>query len=251
MTEAIYRVKEALIVNGAVTINSGGVYFTNAALINSSFFTGTAAACNNALYLGGRASSIIIDTVNNFQTNGVISFANNVVLQGPVQDSNNSTGTANQALLSTGTKTRWTTLASSAFVNALNANNINAGTLAKTRLPSDILYSDVTGQLISGGAYVNTVSIAPDANGNVWINSSTRPLQYLQNNEDINIEAPTSDGTVYILLQNSANAGSVSFTGFYVYSDAGDTIDTDNGSLFFITCARIWGISTYNVVKVN
>jgi hypothetical protein len=72
--------------------------------------------------------------------------------------------------------------------------------------------------------------------------------QYYTNNGAHTVAAPSSDCAIDILCTNGASAGAITFSGFTVGSNTGDTLTTTNTNKFLISLRRINTVSTY-VIK--
>jgi hypothetical protein len=75
--------------------------------------------------------------------------------------------------------------------------------------------------------------------------------QYLTNNGAFTLAAPSSDCAIDILITNGASAGTITFSGFTVSANTGDTLTTTNTSKFLISIRRINGTSMYSVVALQ
>jgi hypothetical protein len=101
-----------------------------------------------------------------------------------------------------------------------------------------------TTQIMTGGTIVSPHSLAT---GNFTANPGLSPLQYITNNGAFTITAPVADGSMIVLVTNGATAGTVTFSGFSVGTNTGDTLTTTNTSKFMISIVRIHGVSTYQI----
>jgi hypothetical protein len=99
-------------------------------------------------------------------------------------------------------------------------------------------------QTITGGFAVTPYS---QAVGSFTVNPLGGNYQYTTNNGAFTLTAPTVDCAVDILVTNGAAAGAITFSGFTVGANVGDTLTTTNGSRFIISIRRINAISTYTV----
>ena len=76
-------------------------------------------------------------------------------------------------------------------------------------------------------------------------NPTNGNYQYANSNGAFTLAAPSQNCGIDILLTNSANANSITFTGFTVGSGAG-TYATTGGNRYILTIRRINNISTYS-----
>lgn len=102
----------------------------------------------------------------------------------------------------------------------------------------------VEDQVLAGGARVTSKSLTT---GSITIDPGDRPLQYITNNGAFTITAPANDGSCMLFVENSTNAGAVTFSGFNVPASTGDALDTTPGNAFTISIWRVNGVSGYRV----
>lgn len=102
-------------------------------------------------------------------------------------------------------------------------------------------------QILSGGANNTSFPIGVVAGGTITIDCGKNPLQYLTNNGSFVLAAPVNDGSCIILTENSAAAGSITFSGFSVGANTGDPLNITPNNNFGIFVWRINGISGYRV----
>ncbi len=103
---------------------------------------------------------------------------------------------------------------------------------------------NIADQSVTGGANVTTQSLST---GNITVDCGSRPLQSITNGGAFTITAPSNDGSCIVLVTNNASAGTITFSGFNVGTNTGDTLNTTNTNKFMISIARISGSSTYSV----
>lgn len=104
-----------------------------------------------------------------------------------------------------------------------------------------------TGQTLSGGATAATVPLGTISSGTVTINCGSGPLQSGTNNGAFTLAAPASDSSCIVTLTNGATAGAITFSGFSVGSNTGDTLTTTNTQKFSIFVWRNNSIAGYRV----
>lgn len=112
---------------------------------------------------------------------------------------------------------------------------------------------NVEGQLLVGGAGVTpkllSIPASPDAP--LVIDTTARPLQYINNIAPFAIGAPIADGSCTLMIFNSQSpdgAGAVTFSNFTMGTSTGDAIATTAGAKYSVSIWRINGVSGYNVV---
>ncbi len=102
-------------------------------------------------------------------------------------------------------------------------------------------------QTLSGGANVTATNLGTKSSGTTTIDCGTVPLQYLTDGGAFTLAAPSNDGSCDVLVINNASAGAITFSGFSVGSNTGDTLDTTNAHKFTLSIWRINGTSGYRV----
>lgn len=109
-------------------------------------------------------------------------------------------------------------------------------------------------QVVAGGASVTakqlTIPASPDVA--ITIDPGARPLQYVLNVGNFTIAAPTVDGSCMLLIVNGTASpdvtpGTVTFSGFTVSSNTGDTLTTTRNDKFTVSIWRINGVSGYSI----
>jgi hypothetical protein len=121
---------------------------------------------------------------------------------------------------------------------------VSAGAFNATQWSRAMLVTG--GQTISGG-----FNLAPNSIGTFASTFTPNPLlgnyQYGTNNNASTWSAPGTDCAVEILVTNGASAGAITFSGFTVGANVGDSLTTTNTSKFIISIRRINAISTYTI----
>jgi hypothetical protein len=113
---------------------------------------------------------------------------------------------------------------------------------------SQFLFTNSPDQLITGGVNVTTLVLA---SGNITMDCGLRPLQSISNGANFTITAPANDGSCLLLVTNVAGAGAVSFAGFSVGANTGDSLDATVGHKFTLNIWRIAGVSGYRVAALQ
>jgi hypothetical protein len=106
-------------------------------------------------------------------------------------------------------------------------------------------------QTLSGGANVTSYNIGTLASTTYQIDCGKGPLQFFTNNGAITLSAPANDGSCLIEQINAGSAGAITFSGFTVNANTGESLTTTNGNKFFITIFRINGVSSYIIKSVQ
>lgn len=106
-------------------------------------------------------------------------------------------------------------------------------------------------KLAGGQQMVGGFTIAPYSGGSMGTGTfSFDPLngnyQYVTNTGAVQIQVPTADCAIDVLITNSGTAGAITFAaGFTVNSNTGEPFTTTNGHKFILSIRRINGTSTY------
>jgi hypothetical protein len=116
-------------------------------------------------------------------------------------------------------------------------------------------YADLSPKLAGGQNFTGGFTFTPFQNGNMGTGTFTfNPMngnyQRADNNGAVQIQTPSADCAMDILIINTATAGAITFAaGFFVNAaNAGDPFTTTNIHRFILSIRRISGISTY-VIK--
>lgn len=125
-----------------------------------------------------------------------------------------------------------TALGTPASVNLANATNIPPAQFA-------------AGTIGAVGFSLTSYNLGTVSSGTVTPAASNGNSQYLTNNGAFTLAAPSSDAPFDILVTNGASAGAITFTGFSVGTNTGDTYATTNTNKYILMIRRINGSSTY------
>ena len=104
---------------------------------------------------------------------------------------------------------------------------------------------DLADQTLSGGANVTSSNQGTKSSGTFTVDCGTSPLQYIVNGGAFTLAAPSNDGSCIVRSVNNGSAGTITFSGFTVGSNTGDSLTTTNTSAFAIQIWRINGVSRY------
>lgn len=127
-------------------------------------------------------------------------------------------------------------------------NNIGvsaSGTTVSVATAGNVATLNTADQTLSGGVNVTSNNLGTISTGTTTVDCGQSPLQYFSNNGAFTLAAPAADGSCILLDTNAASAGVISFSGFTVSANTGDALTTTNTNKFFITIARINGVSSY------
>ncbi len=106
-------------------------------------------------------------------------------------------------------------------------------------------------KLAGGQQTVGGFSFSPYSPGSMGTGTYTfDPLngnyQSVINGGAVQIQVPTVDCAIDVLITNNASAGAITFAaGFTVNSNTGEPFTTTNGHKFILSIRRIGGVSTY------
>lgn len=110
-----------------------------------------------------------------------------------------------------------------------------------------ILHANTQDQTVHGGAVTPSncalgqgfPTCTVSANITVTIDCGLGPLQTLENNSAFTLKPPVNDGSCDVLVQNGASAGTITFSGWNVGSNTGDTYATTNGNYYTLFVRRL------------
>ena len=234
------------------TANAGASNFTatlpantgNVAELNLAQTWSAAQAFNNAdLVMNGSSSGTTAleataaagTTIATFPANtGIVSELNLAQTWAAAQTFTNSD------ILLLGSSTGATTLTSA------NASATNY-TLTIPAATDTVALLGAANQNMTGGVLTPGISIGTETSGTYTVVCGNGPLQWLTNGGAFTIAAPANDSACIIKIVNNGSAGAISFSGFSVGSNTGDTLNTVNGDKFFISFIRDAGDSTYTI----
>lgn len=129
-------------------------------------------------------------------------------------------------------------------VSTLSPTAVTTATISLPAGSSTLAALNLSDQLIAGGANVTALS---QSTGSIGVDCGSRPLQYITNGGAFTVTAPTSDGSCILLVTNNGSAGAITFSGFSVGSNTGDSLSTTNTSKFSIHIWRVNGTAGYRI----
>jgi len=235
-----------------VNIGATGLVFGALPLNSASAVTGTLSTANLPIATNTTFGIVEVDGSSITAAGGVISAvvgSGNVVATSPL-------GTA-ALIVSLGT-TRLTTIpqgtsgqvllgstSANPTFQTLSGDITTVTNLGVVTVTSNIAKLNVVNQQLSGGANVTSYSIGSIGTSTLTVNCGSAPLQYATNNAAWTAAAPTKDGSCILLVTNATTAGPITFNGFSVGSNTGDTYTTTNTQKFSMFVWRVNGISGY------
>lgn len=102
-----------------------------------------------------------------------------------------------------------------------------------------------TGQAFSGGVVLTTLNLGTAAGSTATLVAGNNPTQRIAINGTAAFVAPSSDCEIDLLVTNAASASTISFSGYSVGANTGDTYTTTSGNKFIFMSRTINGSSTY------
>jgi hypothetical protein len=103
------------------------------------------------------------------------------------------------------------------------------------------------GSTLTGGFYLTPYNGGTVSSGTFTPNAGLGNYQYYTNNGAHTLAAPTADCAIDVQITNGATAGAITFSGYTVGANVGDTLTTTNGNRFIISIRRINAISSYSI----
>ena len=100
------------------------------------------------------------------------------------------------------------------------------------------------GQNLTGGVYSTSYGYST---GNITVDFSWNPIQYTNNIGAFSITAPSHDGSCILTIFNQNGSGPVTFLGWTVGDNIGDSLDTISGHMFSIMMWGVQGVYTYSI----
>lgn len=133
-------------------------------------------------------------------------------------------------------------------VEYLSALNSSAGGFIIVSIMTTAMLLTKLAQQFSGGVRVTCFSGGTISSGTFTPDSGNGPLQFITNGGAFTFAAPTHDGACDVMVTNNASAGTITFSGYTVSANTGDSLNTTNTDVFIISVRRINGTATY-VIK--
>jgi len=125
----------------------------------------------------------------------------------------------------------------------------STGTITATNIlvGSNAVLTVAGGQTLTGGFASTPTNLGNLSGANLTPSPSTHNYQYLSNNGAGTINAPSVDGAIDILINNTTGAGAITLSGFSVISGStGDAFTTTTTAKFILSIRRINGTATYS-----
>jgi len=104
---------------------------------------------------------------------------------------------------------------------------------------------NIAGQTLTGGANVTSGNLGTQSSGTLTLNCGTVPLQFVTNNGAFTLAAPANDGSCIVRVTNGASAGAITFSGWTVGTNTGDSYATTNTNKYDLFVRRINGAASY------
>ena len=198
----------------------------------------------------GNASNVATDTALSgdgaYGASGLVVTKTNGTPFGTAATQNTGTSGATIPLLN-GNNTASGSNTFSGLVNFTSTFQIGGNTVTWPSTTTTVAALNIADQTLSGGANVTSNNLGTVSSGTTTIDCGTRPTQFLTDNGAFTLAAPANDGSCIVLITNSASASTISFSGFSVGSNTGDSLDTTSGHKFSIMIWRVNGTSGYRV----
>lgn len=131
------------------------------------------------------------------------------------------------------------------WVSAVSANDTKTCTQPNVTDVVNAASLTAADQTLSGGANVTANNLGTISSGTTTLDCGASPLQYLTNNGAFTLAAPSNDGSCIVEVTNGASAGTITFSGWTVGSNTGDTYATTNTNKYDLFVRRINGHSSY------
>lgn len=134
--------------------------------------------------------------------------------------------------------------------NSITLAGTDATTWTGATTNMTIAALNIADQTVTGGAVITSNNIGNvTSGGTVTLDCGARPLQFLTNNSSaggmtISVSG-MSDSSCVVLVTNGASAATISFTGFSVGSNTGDTYATTNGNKYSLFVWKVNGTAGY------
>jgi hypothetical protein len=127
------------------------------------------------------------------------------------------------------------------------------GYLEPANLAKKYASLNTTDQTLSGGANVTAFNVGTFSAGTspTTIDFGACPLQYGVNGGNCTITAPSADGSCILMLTNNNSAGALTFSGWTVGPNTGDSISTSTACIFSISMWRINGTASYFIKNLT
>lgn len=170
-------------------------------------------------------------------------------------------GAAGAALLSGGGSTApetWTAGAlaiasgkTATFNNTVTYAGTDSTTVTFPSTNSTVASLNIADQTVTGGVVITSNNLGTISSGTTTLDCGARGTQYLTNNGAFTLAAPANDSSCIVEVTNGASAGTITFSGWQVGSNTGDTYATTNAKIFDLFVRRINGHASYQWSAIN
>lgn len=105
------------------------------------------------------------------------------------------------------------------------------GSVVRANTPDQVLTGGgLTPTQCAMGRGIALAACIPASGSTVTVDCGLGPLQTLENNAAFTLAAPVNDGSCDIQVYNGASAGAITFSGWNVGTNTGDTYATTSGN---------------------
>ena len=224
-----------------VALTSGGGTVSNSgALTSNAIITGAGGTTVQALGSLGTTTTLLHGNASGAPSFGAVVLTTDV--SGILPGANGGTGVANTGFT--------ITLAGNLVTTGSFNTTFAAGASVTHTLPtatSTLAALNIADQVVSGGATVTSYSLGTLSSGTTTIDCGKCPLQYFTNGGAFTLAAPANDGSCVLYQLNNGSAGTITFSGFTVGANTGDSLTTTNGSKFKIYINMVNSVASYTI----
>jgi hypothetical protein len=197
--------------------------------LSASLAVGGCAISTNAFCVTGASALGATTVTTSFTATGLVTVADLATQATNTVLGNATSGTASPTALAVG---------SCSTGNSALIWTTNTGYGCNTSMAA----LNVADQTVTGGANVTTLGLST---GNITVDCGSRPTQSITNGGAFTITAPAADGSCLLLVTNNGSAGAITFSGFSVGSNTGDSYATTNTNKYTLFVWRVATVSGY------